>query len=118
MSKEWMGVLAVGPVSFLALLTVTSPAKAVTMAMAIWIVVALAAVLVNSKGWEGVLTVDAVLILLAVLLYFWPKIFSGIVLPVPNLDIISVVLALVAVALTIVSFGVTRLSHVADQNAG
>ena len=118
MSKGWMGVLAAGPVSFLILLSITSPAKAVTLAAMIWITIALAAVLVNSKSWMSVLAVDAVLIILAVLLYFWSKVFPTIVLPIPNLDIISMVIALVAVALTIVAFGVTRLSEFADQNAG
>jgi hypothetical protein len=118
MSKGWMGVLAAGPVSFLILLSITSPAKAVTLAIMIWVAIALAAVLVNGKSWMDVLAVDAVLIILALLLYFWPKVLPSIVLPVPNLDIISMVIALVAVALTIVAFGVTRLNGFADQNAG
>jgi hypothetical protein len=112
-----MGVLAAGPVSFLILLSITSPTKAATMATMIWLAIALAAVLVNSKEWMGVLAVDAVLIILALLLYFWSQLFPTIVLPIPNLDIISMVIALVAVALTIVAFGVTRLSEVADQSA-
>jgi hypothetical protein len=117
MSKGWMGVLAAGPVSFLILLSITSPTKAATIATMFWIAIALAAVLVNSKGWMGALAVDAVLIILALLLYFWPRVLPTIVLPVPNLDIISMVIALVALALTIVAFGVTRLNEVADQSA-
>jgi hypothetical protein len=117
MSKGWMGVLAAGPVSFLILLAITSPSKAVTLATMTWLAIALAAVLVNSKSWMGALAVDAVLIILALLLYYWPKILPTIVLPVPNLDIISMVIALVAVALTILAFGVTRLNVVADQSA-
>ena len=65
------------------------------------------------REWIRVLATDAILIVLAVLFYFEPK-----ALPVPNLDVISMVLALVAVALTLVAFGVTRLNDVADQNAG
>jgi hypothetical protein len=117
MSKGWMGVLAAGPVSFLIFLSLTSPAKALTLAMMVGVTLALAAVLVHSKNWMGVLAVDAVLIILALLLYFWPKILPTIVLPIPNLDIISMVIALVAVALTILAFGVTRLNVVADQSA-
>ena len=66
-----------------------------------------------SKGWMRVLAADAVLIVLAALFYFWPKI-----LPIPNLDIISMVIVLVALALTIVAFGVTRLNELADQSGG
>jgi hypothetical protein len=66
-----------------------------------------------SKGWMRVLVADAVLIVLAALFYYYPK-----ALPIPNLDIISMVIVLVALALTIVAFGVTRLNGIADQNAG
>jgi len=66
-----------------------------------------------SKGWMRVLAADAVLIILALLFYTWPK-----ALPVPNLDIIMMVITLVAVALSLVAFGVDRLNEIADQNAG
>ena len=66
-----------------------------------------------SKGWVRVLAADAVLIILAALFYFFPK-----ALPVPNLDIIAMVIALVAVALTIVASGVNCLNEIADQSAG
>jgi len=65
------------------------------------------------RGWIRVLVADAILIALAAVFLRWPK-----ALPIPNLDIIAMVLALVAVALTIVAFGVTRLNNIADQNAG
>ena len=70
MSKGWMGVLAAGPVSFLIFLSLTSPAKALTLAMMVGVTLALAAVLVHSRNWMGVLAVDAVLIILAAVLYF------------------------------------------------
>jgi hypothetical protein len=66
-----------------------------------------------SKGWIRVLAADAVLVVLALLFLYWPK-----ALPIPNLDIIMMVIALVAVALTIIAFGVSRLNEIADQNAG
>jgi hypothetical protein len=66
-----------------------------------------------SKGWMRIVAADAVLIVLAAFFLRYPK-----ALPIPNLDIIAMVLALVAVALTIVAFGVTRLNNIADQNAG
>jgi predicted RND superfamily exporter protein len=66
-----------------------------------------------SKGWVRVLAADAVLIILAALFYFFPK-----ALPVPNLDIIAMVIALVAVALTLVASGVNCLNEIADQSAG
>jgi len=65
------------------------------------------------SGWMKVLVTDVILIGLSALFFYYPKL-----LPIPNLDIISLVLALVAVALTIVGFGVTRLNGIADQNAG
>jgi hypothetical protein len=65
------------------------------------------------SGLIGVIVADAVLILLAALFLYFPK-----ALPMPNLDIISMVLALVAVALTIVGFGVIGLNKSVDQNAG
>jgi hypothetical protein len=64
-------------------------------------------------GWIGVVAADAVLILLAALFLYFPK-----ALPMPNLDIISMVLALVAVALTILGFGVIGLNKSVDQNTG
>lgn len=65
-----------------------------------------------SRGWMSVLVTDAILIVLAALFLYYPKL-----LPIPNLDIISMVIALVALALTIVAFGVTRLNGIADQSS-
>ena len=65
-----------------------------------------------SRGWICVVATDAVLILAALLFLYWPKI-----LPVPNLDIISMVIALVAVALTIVAAGTSCLNKMVDRNA-
>jgi hypothetical protein len=65
-----------------------------------------------SGGWMKVLITDAILIVLCALFYFYPKL-----LPIPNLDIISMVITLVALALTIIAFGVTRLNRIADQSA-
>jgi hypothetical protein len=64
-------------------------------------------------GWIGVVAADAVQIVLAAVFLYFPK-----ALPMPNLDIISMVLALVAVALTILGFGVIGLNKAVDQNAG
>jgi hypothetical protein len=66
-----------------------------------------------SQFWIRVLAADALLILAAALFLYFPK-----ALPVPNLDIIAMVIALVSVALTIVGFGVIGLNQSVDQNAG
>lgn len=66
-----------------------------------------------SRGWTRVVAVDALLILAALLFWTWPN-----ALPVRNLDIISMVIAVVALALTILGFGVYSLNGVVDQNSG
>ena len=56
--------------------------------------------------------VDALLILASLVFWTWPK-----ALPIPNLDITSMVVTLVALALTIIGFGVYSLNRIADQNS-
>jgi hypothetical protein len=65
-----------------------------------------------SRGWIGVVAADALLAIAALVFWTWPR-----ALPIPNLDIIMMVIALVAVMLSILAFGVDRLNAVVDQNA-
>jgi len=65
-----------------------------------------------SRGWTRVVAVDALLILASLVFWTWPK-----ALPIPNLDITSMVVTLVALALTIIGFGVYSLNRIADQNS-
>ena len=62
-----------------------------------------------SRGRLGLLAADALLVVAALVFWNWPH-----ALPVPNLDIIFMVIALVAVALTILGLAVTCLNRVAD----
>jgi hypothetical protein len=65
-----------------------------------------------SRGWIRVVAVDALLILASLVFWTWPK-----ALPIPNLDITSMVITLVALCLTIIGFAVYCLNGIADQNA-
>ena len=65
-----------------------------------------------NRGWTRVVAVDALLILASLVFWTWPK-----ALPIPNLDVTSWVITLVALALTLLGFGVYSLNRIADQNA-
>jgi hypothetical protein len=64
----------------------------------------------SSRGWARVVAANASLMLASLVFWTWPK-----ALPIPNLDVTLMVIALVALILTTIGFTVYFLNRVVDE---